>query len=407
MSEGYYGGTVHFPKVSRAQRVTGVQREHLLATYYGITSFDSNERYITVLETEVRERLPTVDDVATLGLLDLKRGEFIRLSQTRAWNFQQGCMAHWLGEVPHSMIIYNDFRDEKFVSVVHDVSSNKEIIIPRPISGVSPDGRRALSINFARLRITRPDYGYDGNGDNPRADEPYPTEDGLFLIDLDTGGSELIMPYSDMKGLIGLPPDVQPNSLLWLNHTIFNRDGTRIFFLVRINKRGGGWYTASITLNTDGSDLRPVFPSPWNWGGSHYDWLSRDRLMVTARYQETGYVPTLFTDGKDDYRILGNGLLDFDGHGTFSPNGKWMAFDSYPDSNFHKQNLLLMDMTTNAVLSLGRFYEPLRFYGPGIPEYWRCDLHPCWSPKGDMIAFNSTHENTRQVYVVHLNGRES
>ena len=43
--------------------------------------------------------------------------------------------------------------------------SPKELkIIPHPISAVSPNGKEAISINFARLRITRTDYGYGGAG---------------------------------------------------------------------------------------------------------------------------------------------------------------------------------------------------------------------------------------------------
>jgi len=58
-------------------------------------------------------------------------------------------------------------------------------------------------------------------------------------------------------------------------------------------------------------------------------------------------------------------------------------------------------------LPLEGFYEPPRFFNPEIPEHWRCDLHPRWSPRGNMIAFNSTHEDTRQAYILNLaDGKE-
>ncbi|OIN98145.1 hypothetical protein AUJ66_01470 [Candidatus Desantisbacteria bacterium CG1_02_38_46] len=401
MRKNYSGGVVNFPKVSKAERLTDTKTEHLLASYYGINSFDITQRYITVLETTVQEHLPTIKDVATLGLVNLKTKKFIQLAKTRAWNFQQGCMAHWLGTAPDSKIIYNDFRDRKFVSIILNVFTKKEeCVISHPVSGVSPEGEKAVSINFARLRITRPDYGYDGRGCNPRLDEPYPADDGLFLIDLKTGKSKLIVSIAEVKKFLGIPSDVSAKSLMWFNHTLFNKDGTRIFFLARIQKKDRGWHTVSMTVNPDGKELRACFPSYWNWSGSHYDWYSKDKLMITALYQEKKWCPVFFTDGKNDYQILGNGLLDFDGHGTFSPDGKWMLIDRYPDSVFHMQNLMLMDMSTNAVLSLGRFYEPPRFFNPKIPEYWRCDLHPRWSPRGDMIVFNSVHEGSRQVYII-------
>jgi hypothetical protein len=56
-----------------------------------------------------------------------------------------------------------------------------------------------------------------------------------------------------------------------------------------------------------------------------------------------------------------------------------------------------MDMRTQAVLPLGRFVEP-----PEFRSGWRCDLHPRWSPRGDLIGFNSTRTGSRQVYVIEL-----
>jgi hypothetical protein len=389
--------TVAFPEVF-VSRITDKAKEHLHATYYGISPFNKTQRYIAVLETTVQDRLPTKEDVATLGLVDLKTKEFIPIAETRAWNFQQGCMAHWLDE---NEIIFNDIREGNFVSIIKDVASGEEEIIPRPISAVFPGKRMALSINYARLRLARPDYGYDGEGEDPKTDDPYPDDDGLFVVDLEGGKSELILSIYEVKEFLGLPEDIDSRPLMRFEHTLFNKDGRRIFFLARVQRKGGGFHTASMTVASNGKELRACFPSPWEWSGSHFDWLASDKLMVTARYKGKKWCPILFTDGKGDYEVLGKGLLDHDGHGTFSPNGKWMAMDRYRDA-LGNQSLFLMDMETNAVLSLGNFFEPPRFFNPQIPGYWRCDLHPCWSPNGDMIAINSTHEGTRQVYLISL-----
>lgn len=119
--------------------------------------------------------------------------------------------------------------------------------------------------------------------------------------------------------------------------------------------------------------------------------------MITAAYDAKDYNHVLFTIGQTDYQRLGNGLLDYDGHGTFSPDGKWMVTDTYPGGKLHEQKLYLMDMRTQAVLPLGRFVEP-----PEFKAGWRCDLHPRWSPRGDMIGFNSTYTGSRQVYLFEL-----
>jgi hypothetical protein len=383
---------VVFPKVSLPIQITDNNKEHFFASYYGINSFDKTERYVTVLETNIKFKLPDENEPATLGLVDLKTKEFIPLTQTHSWNFQQGCMAHWLGTSPDSLIIFNDFREGKFISVILNVHTKKEIrTIPYPISAVSPDGKEALSINFSRLRLMRPDYGYGGGGQDPEKEIPFPSDDGLFLIDIETGRSELIVSYEQIKDLV---PQIKEGNIAWFNHTLFSRKGSKIFFLSR-QWDDKAWITTSFTVNKDGTNLQRCFPD--NWAGSHFDWLNDDELMVTANWEGKQYAHVLFTIGKENYKRIGKGILDYDGHGTFSPDQKWMVTDTYPGAGLREQKIYLMNMKTQAVLSLGRFVEPEEFSG-----YWRCDIHCRWSPKGDMIGFNSTCTGSRQVYIYRL-----
>jgi hypothetical protein len=384
------GLTVHFPKVSDAIQITSNDKEHLFASYYGINSFSADQRYVTVLQTDVTSGIPTEDQPATLGLVDLETKAFIPLAQTRAWNFQQGCMAHWLGTSPDSLIIYNDLRNGRFVSVILNVHTREEVkTLPFPVSAVSPDGKKAASINFARLRITRTDYGYGGEGQDKKAEVQFPEDDGLFMADLETGDYELLVSIEDVKSMV---PEVPAEGIEYFNHTLFSRDGSKIFWLARATPRRN---TTSLTVSTDGSNLQRCFPD--GWGGSHFDWLSGDELMVTAEYNATQYAHILFTVGEKNYKRLGKGLLDYDGHGTFSPDGKWMVTDTYPRDPMREQKIYLMDMETEAVLPLGRFVEPEEY-----TSGWRADIHCRWSPKGDMIGFNSTHTGSRQVYIMKL-----
>lgn len=385
-------GVVEFPKVQGPVAVTSGPHEHFFASYYGINSFDSTQRYVTVLETTVKYRLPTENDPATLGLVDLSTNSFGPLAETRGWNFQQGCMAHWLGTAPANKIIYNDLVEGEFVAIILDVETREKRIIPFPVSAVSPDGKKAISINFGRLRITRPDYGYGGGGQDPLADVAFPEDDGLFLVDLETGEAELLLSIAQVKQQV---PEVPEGGLEYFNHTLFSRDGTKIFWLARATPERN---TTAFTMNTDGTDLQPCFPP--GWGGSHFDWLDGDQLMITALFEAKVYGHILFTVGQKDYKRLGNGLLDYDGHGTFSPDGKWMATDTYPRNKLREQALYLMDMRTEAVLPLGRYVEPAEFREKGGAS--RCDLHPRWSPNGDLIGINSTFTGSRQVYIFKL-----
>lgn len=382
--------TAVFPDISGPAQVTGGDKEHFLASYYGINSWSKSQRYILVLQTDIKYKLPDENDPATLGLVDLTTNEFIPLTQTRAWNFQEGCMGHWLGTSPDSLIIYNDYRNGKFLSVVMNVHTRKEIrTFPHPVSAVTDDGTKAASINFARLRITRQDYGYGGEGQDPRADVKLPADDGLFLMDLNTGETKLIVSIEQVKEMI---PPVPEEGIEYFCHTRFSDKGSKIFWLARaIPQRN----TISFTVNSDGSDIRRCFPDGWD--GSHYDWLNDDELMVTANYEAKQYAHVLFTVGEQNYKRLGNGLFDYDGHGTFSFDERWMVTDTYPSRGMREQKIYLMDMETEATYPLGRFKQPEEF-----KDDWRCDLHCRWSPNGDMIGFNSTHTGSRQVYIFKL-----
>lgn len=383
-----------FPQITGPVQITGGNKEHLFASYYGINSWSKNERYITVLETGVRFNIPTEDQPATLGLVDLKTNKFIPLTQTHAWNLQQGCMAHWLATNPDSVIIYNDLRNGHYVSVILNVLTKKELkVLPYPVAAVSPNGKEALVINFSRLRITRVDYGYPGGGQDAQPTVQYPANDGIFLMDLVTGKIKLVLSLASLKGQV--PEIAAKEGIEYIGHVLFSKDGSQFFFLARAIPK---WNTVAFTANKDGSNLQRCFPDGWE--GSHFDWMNDGRLMVTALYQAKNYAHILFTPGKQDYKKLGDGKLqDRDGHGTFSPDDKWMVTDTYPDKDSTRyQHILLLNMATDDVKSLGVYPEPIAY-----KDGWRADIHCRWSPKGDMIGFNSTHNGTRQVYIFHVN----
>ena len=77
-----------------------------------------------------------------------------------------------------------------------------------------------------------------------------------------------------------------------------------------------------------------------------------------------------------------------------------MVTDTYPSKDLLEQKLYLMDMKTEAVLPMGRYLHPAVFRENGKDA--ACDLHPRWSPNGDIIGFNSTYTGSRQVYILNL-----
>lgn len=387
-----------FPTFSAPRAITAGPHDHFFASYFAINSWSADNRYVTVLETDVKGRLATENDPATLGLVDLEdHNRWIPLVQTRCWNFQEATMAHWLAWAPDTFT-YNDCVDGHFVTIIYNWKTKEKRVVPYPVSAVSPDGLWAISINYARLRLTRPDYGYGGSGQDPGIGNVWPHDDGLFLVNLKTGEGKLIVAIDSVKDR--MPKIKSPNGMAYFCHTVFSRDGKRVFWLARnvekfaTTQKGTTWETTAFTCNRDGSDVQRCFPD--GWAGSHFNWRDDQTMVITAQYlNKQTWCHVLFTVGSKEYRRIGGGLLDWDGHCVFSPDQKWMTTDGYWDV-FNERQLAIVRMSDEAVKSLGTYFVPESYRD----NYSRCDLHNRWRRDNRQLGFNSVHEGTRQVYVM-------
>ncbi len=373
-------------RFSKARAVTTGPKHHFFG-YYGISPWNPSETLMVGLESSFHKRLPRPGEAATIGLIDVATGRWMPVSRTRAWNFQQGCMLHWLND---REILFNDRRDGRLVAVILDVVTRKERkIIDRPIGSVSRDGKVALSFNFARMGRVRRVVGTAGSKD-PTEGQPHPDDDGIWRIDLATGEATLIVTLDQIYRCRPLPPNRESD--VWVNHILINPDATRFLAIVRRSRR---WYTLLVTAGLDGSGLRCVLPPGTD--SSHFDWATPSKILATYRPKPGApRIHHLITDRDGDVRPerLGDGVLDYDGHCTVSPCGRWIVTDSYPFTRERLQQLLLYDLKTHRYRVLG-VYPQARVF-----KHVRCDLHPRWSPSGRQICFDSTHGPQRQMYVI-------
>ena len=412
------GGLANFPVWSEPRRVTDGPHEHLLASYFAIDSWSPNKRYLSVLETDLNGRLPEAGERCTLGLVDLADGNrFIPITTTACWNFQEAAMAHWMSD---DEIIFNDVRAGKFRAVAFNWRTKRERVLPMPVSAVSEDRTWAVSINYARLSLTRPDYGYVGDGQDAHSAAIWPEDDGLWTMDLKTGECRMILSIAQGRSQM---PDVRPvveehlpesstvirHGLAYYCHTVISKDGAKIFFLARsvdwfdpATHKASYWQTTSFTIDRDGQNLRRCFRD--GWAGSHFNWApdGTHRMLVTARWDgdkkesaAKGWNLVEFTVGEEEkVRRIGAGILDQDWHCIYSPDGKFMSGETYWNRNFERP-WVLVRLADGMTMPMGAFYVPPAYRG----TYWRCDLHARYRPDGRQIAFNSVHEGTRQVYL--------
>ena len=370
-----------------ARPITQGPKHHFFG-YYGICPWNSTGQYHLCLQSDFHDRPPAAGDTAVVGLVEMETGKFEGVAETRAWNLQQGSMLHWLPTAPDRLITYNAREDDRFVGIVQDIHSGQKRILPHPISAMTRHGRQALGLNYARLKSLRPVVGYAGLQD-PFADQNHPAEDGVYTMDTQTGEARVLVSYEEARDFLSSYEEVQARKI-WFNHTIINRDDTRVAFVVRYRDETREIrHTILLSASMDGGDLRIVT----DLGASHFDWLTEELIFGWVTMKE-GQKYYLINDRTGEYRAVRPDILTKNGHCSFTRDGTWLLTDEYPDEN-SRQALLLWNMVEERLVVLGRFHSPEPFRGE-----IRCDLHPRWSRDERQVSFDSIHGGSRQVYVV-------
>lgn len=379
----------------RLRTLTHGPKHHFFG-YYGTSPWNKDETKMVGMESSFHDRLPEPGEAATIGLIDPNNGAFNPIAETLAWNLQQGAMMHWNPLFPNTQIIYNDRIDGIMASISLDVNTGKKSVLPRAISAVAKKGKYALSLTYGRLGRLRKVVGYADSVD-PYANEAHPKKDGVFLIDLETNKSKLIVSIAEVfEQSVSGYPDLAKREM-WFNHTDINPSGTRFLFLARSRNEKNKIDSAMFTANMDGSDLRMVVP--FGTGVSHFGWRNDKEIVATLiQPGEKLHKHVLFHDGQKDFKDLGENFIIDNGHCTFSPNGNWMATDRTQDES-KSTSLWLFDMALNKGMMLANL--PVSEY-KYLHSNTRCDFHPRWNPSGTKICFdavdNATH--TRQMHLV-------
>ncbi len=367
---------------------------HHFFGYYDKTPWNASGNRLLAHEVDFNDRPPTAADSVAIGVVRLDDGNrFQPLGRTHAWNWQQGAMPQWHPADPERLFFHNDRREGRFVGILRNIEGGEERAYERPIYAVAPDGKHALSLNFARLHTHRPGYGYAGARD-PWAEALHPDDDGIHLVDLGSGESRLVVSLQQLAQ--NRPSENMRGVHHWVNHIQISRGGRRFAFFHLWRVGNDGWGVRLYTANLDGSNLRCLLDTDMI---SHYDWMDDLRILLWAREPQLGDRFLLCDDGDGSRRMIGDGVLTEDGHCTFSPDRKWVLNDTYPD-RYDMRTLMLFRWENQKRIDLARLHSPKAKWWGEI----RCDLHPRWNRDGTQICVDSVHSGQRQMYVADLAG---
>lgn len=363
---------------------------HAFFGYYNLNPVCANNRFLLIHSTAFGKRMPRPGEPAQIEVIDLHdQYKSYPVAQTYAWNWQQGAMLQWYPFSGQDSVIFNDVQDGRLISRLLNVNSGKSEVIPRPVYALSSTKKTALSINFTRLHHVRPGYGYVALY-NPQDIKSIPHDDGVWTVNIDTKQDHLLFSIKDL--VASMPSEETKKSIHWVNHLEFSPSGNRFAFLHR-------WFSGhSIRTRLMTSDLKSGIRCLLDTGHvSHYTWKNNRDILVWANDNRHKQQYLIVTDSDSDTKLSGfcPGLVEEDGHPSYSPNGKYVLTDTYPSTLFMKK-LLLIDASACSLHKLGQYFSPIDFR-----KGYRNDLHPRWV-NDHLICFDSTHEGERAVYLKHV-----
>ena len=360
-------------------------------------------RYVLALEIDTIDRMPKPEEAATVVLVDTHQyNRILHVDKTHAWNPQQGTMFYWNPLKADTQFFFND-RDVKtgeVFTVLYDLEAKKRVHEYRyedtPIGngGVAASGAAFLGLNYGRLARLRLVTGYPGALDWSR-DEPAPENDGIFMVDLESGKRELLVSYRELGKRLEHRMGRIENRGLFINHTLWNRRGDRVYFFVRAgwNGQGGTRVNTPCSIHADGTGLTLHDTHI----GGHPEWAEGSLLIGQQGKKQIFYD----VDKKEVVGQLGTPEIfpNPEGDISLSPNGRWFV-NGYKKGN---KNYYAVYRRSDGAFVRSEGLDK-GSYGGDI----RIDPAPRWNRTNDAILVPGIAKNkTRQMFVIRVIAAEA
>ncbi|MCZ6672028.1 MAG: hypothetical protein O7C75_03720, partial [Verrucomicrobia bacterium] len=248
--------------------------------------WNQSERYILSLRTSFQDHLPEGHEPADVILIDTHNNYSVKkIEESRGWNPQQGTMFYWNPLEPENQFFFND-RDPKtgkVFCVLYDVVQGKRIkeyrFDDRPVGngGIAQQGGWFTGINYARMARLRAVTGYKGATDWTEG-VLHPKDDGILKVNTENGKGSLLVSFHQMAEIIRKTEAHIDELALFINHTLWNREGDRIFFFARAGWSNNNKYpriNVPFVINPDGTGLKRLN----TFFGGHPEWDYGHRMI--------------------------------------------------------------------------------------------------------------------------------
>jgi len=397
--------------------------------YYDKSPLDKDNTMLLTHRVSFDGRNVQDNDVAEIGYFNIKTKNFVKIDETTAWNWQQGSQLQWLPS-QQDKIVYNKIINNKFVSVIFDITKKTSKVINFPIYAIHPNGEEALAINYERHYWCRDGYNYQ-NIKNKEWDRHYHEHDGIYKIDLVTGEINTIIKINDIVNFQRLSDFERSNN--WLEHIMYNPKGDRFLFFHRWNhdkRLKSRVYTA---CSKNGNKLF-MFPDKKFY--SHTSWKDNESVSIwsldfTNKINYLGYksekrnsifnfffkstfkimksiIPEslksklrpkaklfIYKDCSHEYNTIELEAKFVNGHQSWFYDKTRILCDSYQDDKKYR-HLMIYNQSNKCHKIIGKFYSAYN------DSSYRCDLHPRLSHDNSRIIIDSAHDRLRKIMVIKL-----
>lgn len=400
--------------------------------YYDKSPICINDNKHLSLRVNFDDRVPRWGDKADIGFFELNENDqtFQQICDTNIFNWQQANMLQWIGD-KHSEIAFNNLENNKYSSVIFNLSSGKKTIFDIALYDVSNDSSYALCVDHERHHWVRRGYSYDGIS-NPYKKGNLIKDDGIYKL---VFSNKSISKIIDISDLLNIKPIKSMNQAShFVEHIMISPNSKKFAFLHRWKLLSGDIYSRLYTCNHDGSNLYLLNDSGRM---SHYCWIGNNQIFgwggisnSFSRIKKSGLIAhpilkplkliyksliksnpqdglsafsTLITGDSyikfDDLSANQNKIpinkLNKDGHPSWNPNNKNLVLtDTYPDKN-NEALLVLFNLENDEVTVI----DSLKSLPDADNTPYRCDLHPKWSFSGQYISIDTMDSGERGIYV--------
>lgn len=383
--------------------------------FYDSSPFSPSGRYLALTRLPFEDRLPGPGDVADVVVVDLETGDTKVVADTRGWDTQLGAQVQWGND--DRTLLFNDVdtRDWTPFGVRMDPLGGEQHRLDGTIYAVSPDGRWSAGPCLRRCLRTQRGYGVVVPAEHIPVNRGAPTDDGIYVTDLATGASRLLVSTADIfaQAFPAASRRGYARGDFYGFHVKWNAQGTRLLFVLRwIPRTWMPWKRKkryrrlnAVTLDADGSRPRiAVDDATWRKGGNHPNWCpDGEHVLMNLDTEGEGL---RFARVRHD----GTGLTTLSrafqgsGHPTLHPDSHHILTDAYPHEAVAFGDgtvpIRWLDLRSGEESTLVRIRT--RSDHEQRETGLRVDPHPAWDRDFRRVAFNACPEGMRQVFVAQM-----